>query len=319
MESTNSCLFLPQDDIDQLGIIRSTLAGSSALLCIIAITLIIALKQWKRFTNRLVLYLLLLAMFYSASTTFQWVASYDVRDEPAANVGCKIVAVLVQYCSWNLLIYTFIITLLLFLTIFCEKELKFRRWEIGSILSSVIAPLAIIWIPFINDLYGLSGVWCWIKTHDENNCTLIVAGVIEQVALWYAPLIILMLSSVILIFLILAKFFYSTKTYEYSPTKSLQLPPKLYKRYLKEYSPLLVYPVGFFILNIISLSSRITSTQNVFPKGFLYLHAVLDPLWGTMVAIISIAYIILTSRKLKNFKWSRFKTSNKNLSSPLIR
>uniref|UniRef100_A0A1X7V9I7 G-protein coupled receptors family 2 profile 2 domain-containing protein n=1 Tax=Amphimedon queenslandica TaxID=400682 RepID=A0A1X7V9I7_AMPQE len=296
--SNDTCLFLSLNEVRTLGIIRSSVALISALSCLGAIVLVLLLarKQWGlfKFTKRLSLYLTILALLYSVATTFQWVSSSAIDEQPGGEQGCKAVAFFVQYLSWSLLVFTFLLTLILFITVYKRKELHFTRWEIGTLLASILSPLITVWIPFINDSYGLSGIWCWIRSHDSTNCTVFLPGVIEQIALWYAPLSILMIASSVLMFMTIGKYIYSVFKscgYQKIDTDSL-----LYQNSFKDYSPLVVYPIVFFSLNVIALSSRIASTQYVFPKGLLYIHSIVDPCWGLIASIATIIY----SMKFRN-------------------
>ena len=288
--SNDTCLFLSLKEVRTLGIIRSSVAFISALSCLAAIVLVLAKKLWSRFTNRLSLYLTILALLYSVATTFQWVSSSAIDEQPGGEQGCKAVAFFVHYWSWSLLIFTFLLTVILFIGVYKDKKLHFAHWEIGTLLASILSPLITVWIPFINDSYGLSGIWCWIRSHDSANCTVFLPGVIEQIALWYAPLSILMIVSSVLMFLTIGKYIYSVfKCRGVQPTNNdLQM----YQKSFKDYSPLVVYPIVFFSLNVIALSSRIASTQYVFPKGLLYIHSIVDPCWGLIASTATIIYSV---------------------------
>lgn len=307
--SNSTCLFVSGLNINRLGIIRSTVASFSALSCLVGIGLTLVLKLWNRFTNRLSLYLMILAFFYSFLTAFQWVAARTLDDQPGSREGCSTVAFLVQYSSWSLLLFIFLLTLNLFLTIFMERELNFRNWEIVIVLISILFPMLFAWIPFVHNYYGLSGIWCWIRSHDDMNCSVVATGVAEQIILWYIPLTVLLVISITLIVMIFVKYLH------YKSFKSLQ-PPELYQRALKEYSPLLVYPIIFFLLNLVALSSRIAAIVQLFPLGLLYVHAIIDPCWGLVASSAAIAYILLKNNSCKsgNRKW----TLNNVDVSPLI-
>lgn len=311
MNDTSNCLFVSQADTTNLGIVRSVVASVSAFSCIISIVLTLVLKLWSRFTNRLLLYLMILAFIYSLATSFQWVGGKTAQDEPGSNGGCSAVAFFVQYSSWSLLLFTFLLTLVLFLSIFVEKELKYHIWEYSILLMSTLLPSLFVWIPFIRNLYGLSGVWCWIKSHESLNCTVIHSGIIEQIILWYTPLSCLMAISMCLIIMILVKYIYrKTQHLSYKLETSLKDPPELYQRALKEYSPLLFFPFIFFTLNLIALTSRILSTQHIYPLWLLYIHAISDPLWGLAASITTTVYILYKNwsnlkDKYKKWKWNQ--------------
>ena len=37
------------------------------------------------------------------------------------------------------------------------------KHEVSGLVVILLLPFIINWIPFVNDMYGLSGIWCWIK------------------------------------------------------------------------------------------------------------------------------------------------------------
>lgn len=42
--------------------------------------------------------------------------------------------------------------------------------EVIGVLIAILCSFVISCIPFIKDMYGISGTWCWIKTISENDC-----------------------------------------------------------------------------------------------------------------------------------------------------
>ena len=288
----DSCLFVSLEEVKRLGIIRSSVAFISALSCLATIVLILAVRLWTRFTNRLTLYLTILAFFYSLPTAFQWVSYSAVEEQPGGRSGCKAVAFFVQYSSWSLLIFTFLLTVMLFIGVYKGKKLHFKQWEIATLLAPILFPIIIAWIPFVNGSYGLSGIWCWISSHEHTNCTIFIPGVIEQAMLWYVPISILMIISSVLMLMTVGKYIYYhvLKSQKYQSINGN--PQMLYMRSLKEFSPLLFYPIVFYSLNLIALSSRIASIEHAFPRGLLYIHATIDPCWGLLISVATTIYTV---------------------------
>ena len=278
---------LTDTELQSLAALRCTIAGLSTIACVAILVLLLVLRLWKKFTQRLVLYHVILVLIYSFATTFQWLGVMDYDGRPGAREGCALIGFLVQYTSSVLLVYTFILTLVLFVTLFLKRSLKPLPWEISSMSVSAGVPGLVMWVPFIGGLYGLSGPWCWITTHDKD-CQVIIAGVVEQALLWYVPQTILMLISMILVGLTIGRLAWQSRPHG----QGSSIPIQLYAKALKEYTPLMIYPIMFFLLNLITLASRVASMQNVFPLGLLYVHAISDPCWGLLVAMVTGLYVL---------------------------
>ena len=63
---------------------------------------------------------------------------------------------------------------------------KINKLEVLNLVVLVFLPLVINWIPFATDSYGQFGVWCWIISLNED-CSTHVAGLWEQIWLWFIP------------------------------------------------------------------------------------------------------------------------------------
>ena len=160
----------------------------SAIVCLTALVIMIYFRLYKWFNYRLVLYILVSVLIYSLIHFMQLpVAWYDPASK--ALVGfCQFIAFSSEYIIWNLLLLTVFIIIQLFSLVICFKELK--AMERYYVLFSCIFPLFFSWIPFVTNSYGLSGQWCWIRKHDKD-CSE-SAGIVEQYALWYGPLTLIM-------------------------------------------------------------------------------------------------------------------------------
>lgn len=287
----------------------------SAIACSVALFLMIYFKLYKRFTYRLVLYLLVSVLTYSVINFIQLpVAWYN----PASKVlvgFCKFIAFSTEYISWNLLLLTLFTVIQLFSLVVCFTELK--AIERPYILFSFFVPLLFSLIPFVTDTYGPSGPWCWIEKQDKN-CNAKV-GIIEQYTLWYGPVIFIMcayLIAIMIISLILFYRAYKNKAHDVNADNAnaqrhdivgkerIPLIAKeydnsvTYKTSLKETLPLLAYPVIFFFINILALTDRtVRAITGDSPFWLLTLHAFWNTVWGLFAATTFIIHLAILGKE----------------------
>ena len=104
---------------------------------------------------------------------------------PLAFLGEYVLWVKVSFMCW--------ITFYLFSLTVCNCNPSQKCQEMVYVVTSVLLPLPFACVPFITQSYGLAKAWCWIKATDDN-CATLEAGVIEQFALAFVPLLIITLS-----------------------------------------------------------------------------------------------------------------------------
>ena len=124
-----------------------------------------------------------------------------------------------------------------------------RKFELIGISTLFIAPLVLNWMPFMQELYGLSGPWCWIKT-THNNCDTIKFGVALTVVLFFIPALVVVLFS----------FISFTVICSCGCKAALKLNGgnrKTANRFIREILLIAFYPLVYNILCIIILANRI--------------------------------------------------------------
>ena len=113
---------------------------------------------------------------------------------------------------------------------------------------SIGLPLHIVWMSFINDAYGSSGAWCWIRNW-QNDCSadLYTPGIAEQFGLLVLALFCSIIDSIAII-VIISRLVCCQWSSEEVPL--LMNEQRMKFKALKELLPLLVYPILFCILLI---------------------------------------------------------------------
>ena len=232
--ASNNCSNMT--DLRQLSLtIKLTIAALSLVACILATLLACICRVGRRFTHRISLYLLLAVAFNEVMHCLQF-SMYDYQPNNSYLVSCAVLGAVAQLSSWIMLLYTTVLVFhLACLTILIEirstiligvtyrvliltlseretevtAKAKRQAWclEISYILIPILVPMSILWIPFINNAYGMAGTWCWIRNKDDL-CGVNLAGSIEWYALWYIPwiaLCVINLITIVAIVVILCK------------------------------------------------------------------------------------------------------------------
>ena len=270
-------------------IVAAVSAGSamvSALCCIFVICLIFLLKKQYFFIQRLILYHCLATLFRSLSTMLRFHRLSDHQNESSAiNTLCVISGFTNQVTNWFLMMDYSVITFTLLMTAVFHKNVA--RLEGLYIILIFVLPLTFNWIPFINDAYGRAGPWCWIRNLNYDNCTDFQFGKIIRNVLLSVPLYIVVIGLIttyvlIIIYLVYQRYYKRVGDVRDSATERL-------KHSLDEQVwPLLFYPIGVVLLNIVPLINRIYVSVNVGNPSYALwiIGAILSPLQGGYIALV---------------------------------
>ena len=301
-------------------------AGGMAAVAVgsVALALLVFFKLYKTFSERLVLYLLLSALFFSmvlSAMSFTG-AVVDLREH--LQTLCKALGFLFQYSMWLLLLFTIFIVFHLAALIFFYKPL--HKWEAIFVLFSLIFPLLFLWIPFIHDLYGFSGVDCLIRIRNSSaaadECSFDEEGLIETFVLWYGPFYFFLIVNAFLTAAMIAVLCYRAFRKQPNNDSLQQLTNNIesegqtcvrfqhpdspnteafqYKKALKSTLPLLAYPIIYTFFDCFALVDRIyqvTSPGKVLSLRIV--HALFGPSRGFLVGVIFIVYIIAKKKLTK--------------------
>ena len=287
------------------------------LSCSAAISLLLFFKMYKSFSERLVLYQLLSALFVAIIMALMIIGVG--LDFDKHHGLCQAISFLVQCSVWNLLLFTTIIVIHLASLVFFYKKINRFKMEPVFVIFALTFPLLFSWIPFLHDTYGLSGAWCWIRVYHHSECTYYYEGLIEQYALWYAPFsLILLVNSIVTIAISVVLCHRAFKKRpDRTPTVNAvdEKKPKVvkfeepkvetesdrYKKVLKNSLPLLAYPIIYNISSWFTLANRIR--RAIFPGGSYatwIIHAIAAPTWASLAGIVFIIFIIAKKKFAKH-------------------
>ena len=228
------------------------------IVCCTALGMVLVMKLYRYPVHRLAMYQVIAALFFAIICVLELsFINYKSHKENASfKTFCTVVGFFMEYAIFVKLMFTLCLTFHLFC--FSVFHVNINRLEIVHVLVSVITPLFFIWVPYIDNMYGLTGAWCWIKNWENNESDKrITTGVIEQYLLLYGPAILalsLAVIAVILIVIVLLQRAYGcckclTNTVNGDITPLLR--KESHKKVLKEVLPLVAYPVVSFVLYII--------------------------------------------------------------------
>ena len=280
----------------QLLIAMTSSSLLSTVLCSIAVIVVLCYKFLKFFVYRLAVYQVLSCLAFSVAEALQ-IMNINYVENTYHEIVCRTTAFLVTHTVWVKLFLTLSLVFHIYVRAVYLKN--FEKLEIVYIAISLSIPGFIASVPLITEYYGLAGGWCYIRDW-KNHCPSEkdTAGIIQQFILWYGPLVISLVISLIAVLIVVIKYcFWSHCTCCHKENTN----ENANKAAVKELLPLLLYPVIFFVLTFFPLSNRLygaMSPHNSF--GLMMAHAITEALWGSFSALVLIGHVayVVCKRKL---------------------
>ena len=283
-----------ENDFRLVQIACCIIGAVSALMCILAIALIVILRLYKILTSRIILYLLVAVLFYCLSTVFWWHNYWKGEHYKL----CVVDGFLNEYSGLVLLFSTLIVTLHLKIMVLCtssyEKITKYTCCtctilDAHYLFFSWILPLIIACIPFIHNNYGPLGPWCWIKLYNDN-CSRNKKGMGMVYGTYYGEL---------MLYLSLNNFFLFVVVVTLCKRSRSNTLPLGYRKALKQTLPLIIFPIIYQGLSLIGLIIINRIYQSVksgkYLKGLFFAHAVTASVWGFLAGLLVIIYLVTLS------------------------
>ena len=286
----------------------------AVFVCLIAIGMLVLFKLYKYSVHRLAMYQVTAALFYAIVCSLKLVTIKMDESSDSYHSFCIASGFLMEYSQCVKLMFTLCLTFHLFC--FSVFHISLNRLELAHITVSIITPLLFTWIPFIDDMYGQAGAWCWIKNWKNNTSdNKLEEGEIEQYTLLYGPAMLsqsLAIVAVIIIIVVLTERAYGCCNChgELAPLIKEEQISNLnkHKKVLKEVLPLVTYPILSFTLYIPAFINRLLGSISpcVSITSFIW-SAVSIPLLSTFAGLVLIVHItiIKCSPNQKSTKGSR--------------
>ena len=298
-----NCYNFTKVEVEAAYYTKISVASLGILLSFVVVVLFCISKVCRgRFVFRLVFYLMLLNLF-EATILLLEVIPAELQDgevfiRPNWGGVCSLFGFIDQIISWmGFIAIVWIMLYMLWLTYHLYKiqdgqqhenshaPKVSKKVEMIGILTLLITPFVLNWIPFIWDMYGLSGPWCWIKG-TQNSCGNFALGVTLMILLFYGPVVMIVLFSfisfiIIVIFIIRA----ASKLRGGNRKKA--------NRFIREMLLIISYPLIYNTLCIILLANRIkeaTLDKDEPPFFPLWMaEAIADP---ARVVLLPLAFIL---------------------------
>ena len=298
--TSKSCYEFSNSQYDLVLRVKFSMDSLGILVCLIVLALIILSKAYKRVVFRLVLYFIIADIFQAITHIIELTPLEHVNGEVVVKEGaeglCAFYGFLDQIALW--MSNVAVIWIMLYLLWIANKLRKAHRdgnpyknkisikTELVGLFFLIVFPFTFNWIPFIWNMYGISGLWCWIK-ESRDYCHDYNFGLSLSLSMFYGPLIIIVtftFISLIAITIILCK----------GALNKDGMARKTYTRCIKNTVLIATYPLVYTLICLVLITNRIYSSINGSNGGEPFFplwvaHTIADP---ARVLIPPIAFLL---------------------------
>ena len=256
---------------------------ASIILCSTTLFFLVLFKQFKVFSQKIVIYLFVAAILQSTAFLLNKLDFDTTKTNTNSYVAfCMFSGFLTQITTWMFQGAVLAITVYLFVLIVINYDTS--KYELVYVLGIFALPLVVNWIPFINGTYHRAGLWCWIRSFNDETCKSIRFGEVLEYVLYFLPIYLVIVVGFILYVIMFIDIFTKLRKSRYTNDIAKQQRLKLMRT---ELISLAAYPVIFFFLNIPIITNRIHGSVNpTKPSLFLwYLASIAGPLQGIVTVI----------------------------------
>ena len=262
-----------------LGLSQASSAILSAIACLLVLFIIVIFKKYTCQTQRLIVSLTLAVLLLSIG--------YIVRgfgySETRRGWFCSLIAFFTQYSGSCILLAVLCLIIEMFIHsgILQEDNLNLEKLYFTVIF---IVPAIFDWIPFLQDAYGPTSSWCWIRSQDLVTCDQFLFGIVLQYLLWFVPLFVVIVVGFVLY--IATQVIISRQINAYTgliePTRR-----KEKEELIREIKQFRWYPLIFLVANTIPLAARIISDfdKNTEVFGLWVVAGIIQGLQGSIIAL----------------------------------
>ena len=278
--SNESCYKFSNAQFDLVLHMKLSMDSLGILVCLIVLSLIVLSKAYKRLVFRLVLYFIVADIFQAITHIIELTPIEHMNGEVVVKEGaetlCAVYGFLDQIALWmgNVAIVWIMLYLLWIVNqLRCvqkgahpNKNKISTKTELIGLFFLLVFPLTFNWIPFVWNMYGISGLWCWIK-ESRDYCHDYELGLTLIFSMYYGPLIIIItftFVSLMAITAILCK----------GALNKSGVARKTYTRGVKNTLLIAIYPLVYNVICLLAIANRIYSAINGSNGGEPYV-----PLW----------------------------------------
>ena len=260
--------------------LRAGVGFVSALCCITVICIIILLKKYKVFSQRLILNIAVAALIHSLSYTTARVNYYTVRS--IEDKYCNFGGLFNIYGATVELISIWFAAVNIFSVGVCRRNIS--RCEYLYYIMTYTLPMLWVWIPVWRRAFGTNGGWCDLRSFDDN-CTKIKEGSYIGFGMWFIPLYALSIIIVAMLVAVPIRVFYGMQSRDrrHNPVAKAAMAVVC-----SEIRPLIMYPIIYMLLNTFSLANYIYIAVDPGNPSIVlsYLHVFSSTLRGAFIALV---------------------------------
>lgn len=188
---TEHCLEFSKRIADVIFDLKIALDSLGVVLSFFAILLVAISRIHKQFVYRLVMYLMVVNITQALCQIIELIPVEVTEDEYVTlrnGTGweevCAVLGYLDIVTAWMgnfVIIWIMLYMLTLSWQLYRlqsshhttppqNANINSHAREVIGVLLLVFSPFLFSWIPFAMHMYGISGLWCWIKTASDNGC-----------------------------------------------------------------------------------------------------------------------------------------------------
>ena len=286
-----------------VAIVKAAVSAASIILCSTVLFFLILFKQWKVFSQKLVIYLFTAVILQSFAFLINKIDFDASKAESSFFVGfCKFSGFLTQITTWMFQGAIFVISIYLFLLVVVNYNTA--KYEVLYVLCIFALPLVVNWIPFIRQSYNRAGLWCWIRSFNYETCQKNTFGEFLEYFLYFIPIYLVLTIGLVLYIIMFTYIFVKLKKSTYTNDRNKRQQLQLVRQ---ELLSLAAYPALFFVLNILIIANRIHGSFKPREPSLVlwYLASLAGPLQG----IVSVLTFTLATKWWKNLSKAKFKAS----------
>ena len=266
--SIDSCYKFSSKQFDIAFYAKMCMDSLGIAVCLAVMTVIILSKAYKRFVFRLVIYFIVADIFQAITHIIELtpveVVNGEVVVKEGADAVCAFYGFLDQLALWmgNVAIIWIMLYLLWLVHGLrkIQKGVRYQNSEISlktemlGLFFLLVFPLSFNWIPFVWDMYGISGLWCWIK-ESRDICHDYDLGLSLIFSMYYGPLMVIVTFTFISLMAI-------TSILCKGAVNKNGVARRTYSRGTRDTVLIAMYPVVYSLICLVAIANRIYSAMN---------------------------------------------------------
>lgn len=241
------------------------------LSCLLSITgslftlvLIVLFKKFRESSHRMIVHLSVVTVMSAVAMCIE-----DITYQ--STTLCQVQGVLLTYFGWSCCLWI--------ITVMCNMHFKLvylidlNKYEKLITVFNWVCPSLVIGLPFLYDMYGPAGAWCWIRNDWK-----------WRLGLWY-------FLRIVTFTVIIVTTSHLTVTLNKIPINRVSFATSV-ENIDDDIKTLRLYPILFFVLNLFPVIDRVHNAivnrkdQSGYIFPVLLVHSFCEPLSATVITLV---------------------------------